>query len=75
MMEFRKVCCENYDVNETAVSYINTIDTFAWFVQSCRYGKSRTPDDEGNGRSKHVQVYINCRTNTYRKWILFRFFI
>ena len=45
-------------------------DTFARFVHSCRYSKSWTPDDERNGRSKHVVLYKDCRTNTYRKCIL-----
>ena len=46
------------------------LDTFAWFVQSCRYSKLWTPDDEWHGRSKHVELYKNCRINTYRKCIL-----
>ena len=35
--------------------------TFARFVQSCRYSKSWTPDDERNCRSKQVELYKNCR--------------
>ena len=46
------------------------LGTFAWFVQSCRYSKSWTPDDEWNGRSKHAELSKNCRINTYRKCIL-----
>ena len=34
------------------------------------YRKSRTPDDERNGPSKHVELYKNCRINTYTKCIL-----
>ena len=45
-------------------------DTFARLVLSCRYSKSWTPDDERNGRSKHVELYKNCWINTYRKYIL-----
>ena len=45
-------------------------DTFTRFVQSTRNSKSWTPDDELNGRSKHVELYKNCRINTYRKCIL-----
>ena len=45
-------------------------DAFALFIQSCRYSKSWTPDDERNGRSKHVELHKNCRINTYRKCIL-----
>ena len=45
--------------------------TFVLFVQSCRYSKSWTPDDEQNGLSKYVDLYINFRINTYRKCILF----
>ena len=37
------------------------------------YSKSRTPDDERNGRSKHVELYKNCRINTHRKCILLVF--
>ena len=29
-----------------------------------------SPDDERNGRSKHVELYKNCRINTYKKRIL-----
>ena len=29
-----------------------------------------TPDDERNGRSKQVELYKNCRINTYRKCIV-----
>ena len=29
-----------------------------------------TPDDERNGRSKHVDLQKDCRINTYRKCIL-----
>jgi hypothetical protein len=32
---------------------------------------SWTSDDEGNGRSKHVELYKNCTINTYRKCIVF----
>ena len=39
-------------------------------VLSCRYSKSWTPDDERNGHSKHVELYKNCRINTYRNCIL-----
>ena len=46
------------------------LDTFVRFVQSCRYSKSWTPDDERNGRSKHVELYKNCRIKTNRKCIL-----
>ena len=46
------------------------LNTFARFVQSCKYSKSRIPDDERNGLSKHVELYINCRINTYRMCIL-----
>ena len=46
------------------------LDTFAWFVQSCRYSKSWTPDDEWNGLSKLVELYKNCRIDTYSKCIL-----
>ena len=54
-----------------AHSHLQTcLDTFALFVQSCRYSTSWTPDDERNGRSKHVELYKNCRINTYRKCIL-----
>ena len=45
-------------------------DAFARSVQSCSYSKLRTPDDEQNGRSKHVELYKDCRINTYRKCIL-----
>ena len=45
------------------------LDTFARFVQSCRYSKLWT-DDERNDRSKHVELYKNCRINTYGKCIL-----
>ena len=43
---------------------------FAWFVQSCRYSKLWTPDDERNGRSKHVELQKDCRINTYKMCIL-----
>ena len=33
--------------------------------------QGRRTIDERNGRSKHVQLYKNCRINTYRKCILF----
>ena len=33
------------------------LDTFARSVQSCRYSKSWTSDDERNGRSKQVELY------------------
>ena len=46
------------------------LDTFAWFVHSYRYSKSWTAYGERNGRSKHVELYKNCRINTYRKCIL-----
>ena len=46
------------------------LDMFAWFVQSCRYSKSWTPDDERNSHLKHVDLYKNCRINTYRKCLL-----
>ena len=46
------------------------LDTFAWFVQRCRYSILWTPDDEQNGRSKHVELHKNCRINIYRKCIL-----
>ena len=46
------------------------LDTFAWFIQSCRYRKSWTPDDERNGRSEHVELQKDCRINTYKKYIL-----
>ena len=42
------------------------LDTFAWFVQSCRYSNLWTPDDERNNRSKHVELYKNCRINTFK---------
>ena len=38
--------------------------------RAAEYSKSWTPDDERNGRSKHVDLYKNCRINTYRKCIL-----
>ena len=31
------------------------LGTFAWFVQSCRFSKLWTPDDERNSHSKHVE--------------------
>ena len=37
---------------------------------AAEYRKTRTPDDERNGLSKHVELYKNCRINTYRKCIL-----
>ena len=38
--------------------------------RTAEYSKSWTPDDERNGCSKHVDLYKNCRINTYRKYIL-----
>ena len=46
------------------------LGTLERFVQSCTYSKSWTPDDERNSRSKHVELYVNCRKNIYRKCIL-----
>ena len=43
---------------------------FEWCEQTCRYGKSWTPDDEHNSLSKHVELYKDCRINTYKKCIL-----
>ena len=41
--------------------------------RAAEYCKSWTPDDERNGRSKHVESYKVCRINTYRKCILLVF--
>ena len=47
------------------------LDTFQHgLYRAAEYSKSWTPDDERNGRSKHVELYINGRINTYRKCIL-----
>ena len=66
----------------TTISFIIRSSWFTVFcssvqtVQTCltavvfKTSKSWTPDDERNGRSKHVELYINCRTNTYRRFIL-----
>ena len=40
------------------------------FVLHPEFINLRTPDDERNGRSKHVELYKNCRINTYRKCML-----
>ena len=45
------------------------------FVQSCRYSKSWTPDDERNGRSKRVELQKDCRINTYKKVHLVGLFV
>ena len=37
---------------------------------AAEYSKSWTADDERNGLSKHVELYKDCRINTYRKCIL-----
>ena len=42
-------------------------------VSNClvlRFGLAPTADDERNGPSKHVEIYGNCRINTYRNCIL-----
>ena len=46
------------------------LDTCAWFVQSCRYSKSWISHDKRNDLSKRVDLYINCRINTYRMCVL-----
>jgi hypothetical protein len=38
--------------------------------RAAEYSKSWTADDERNGPSKHVELYKDCRINTYRKCIL-----
>ena len=48
------------------------LDTFQHGLhRAAEYSKSWTADDERNGPSKQVELYINCRMNTYRKCILF----
>ena len=73
-----QLCTNHVTVSNCLVLPVPTVRPSSYtrlhgLYRAAEYSTSWTPDDEWNGHSKHVELYKNCRINTYRKFILLVF--